>query len=133
MEKNQEGGILSDSFVFTSEEGTFSLDQWLTEKLNRAFVCGTEESFEEKRLEIPWQLEYYGYTPGKDEYSVESLLTVGNGFIGLRGTTPEMEISDANYPGLYLASLYNTAESEVSDRTITNEDFVNAPNLQKFI
>ena len=49
------------------------------------------------------------------------------------GTTPEMEISDANYPGLYLASLYNTAESEVSDRTITNEDFVNAPNLQKFI
>lgn len=131
LEKNQEGGILSDSFVFTSEEGTFSLDQWLTEKLNRAFVCGTEESFEEKRLEIPWQLEYYGYTPGKDEYSVESLLTVGNGFIGLRGTTPEMEISDANYPGLYLASLYNTAESEVSDRTITNEDFVNAPNLQK--
>lgn len=131
LEKNQEGGILSDSFVFTNEEGTFSLDQWLTEKLNRAFVCGTEESFEEKRLEIPWQLEYYGYTPGKDEYSVESLLTVGNGFIGLRGTTPEMEISDANYPGLYLASLYNTAESEVSDRTITNEDFVNAPNLQK--
>ncbi|GAB7305697.1 MULTISPECIES: glycoside hydrolase family 65 protein [Enterococcus] len=131
LEKNQEGGILSDLFVFTNEEGTFSLDQWLTEKLNRAFVCGTEESFEEKRLEIPWQLEYYGYTPGKDEYSVESLLTVGNGFIGLRGTTPEMEISDANYPGLYLASLYNTAESEVSDRTITNEDFVNAPNLQK--
>lgn len=131
LEKNQEGGILSDSFVFTNEEGTFSLDQWLTEKLNRAFVCGTEESFEEKRLEIPWQLEYYGYTPGKDEYSVESLLTVGNGFIGLRGTTPEMEISDANYPGLYLASLYNTAESEVSDRTITNEDFVNTPNLQK--
>lgn len=131
LEKNQEGGILSDSFVFTNEEGTFSLDQWLTEKLNRAFVCGTEESFEEKRLEIPWQLEYYGYTPGKDEYSVESLLTVGNGFIGLRGTTPEMEISDANYPGLYLASLYNTAESEVSDRTITNEDFINAPNLQK--
>ena len=131
LEKNQEGGILSDSFVFTNEEGTFSLDQWLTEKLNRAFVCGTEESFEEKRLEIPWQLEYYGYTPGKDEYSVESLLTVGNGFIGLRGTTPEMEISDANYPGLYLASLYNTAESVVSDRTITNEDFVNAPNLQK--
>lgn len=131
LEKNQEGGVLSDSFVFTNEEGTFSLDQWLTEKLNRAFVCGTEESFEEKRLEIPWQLEYYGYTPGKDEYSVESLLTVGNGFLGLRGTTPEMEISDANYPGFYLASLYNTAESEVSNRTITNEDFVNAPNLQK--
>jgi trehalose/maltose hydrolase-like predicted phosphorylase len=131
LEKNQYGGVLSSSLVFTNEEGTFSLDQWLTEKLNRAFVCGTEETFEEKSLEIPWKLEYYGYTPGKDEYSVESLLTVGNGFIGLRGTTPEMEISDANYPGLYLASLYNTTQSNVSNRTIENEDFVNAPNLQK--
>jgi trehalose/maltose hydrolase-like predicted phosphorylase len=131
LEENKEGGIVSDSLPLTTEEGTFSLDQWLTEKLNRPFVHGTEETFREKSLEIPWQLEYYGYTPGKDEYSIESLLTVGNGFMGLRGTTPEMEISNANYPALYLASLYNTAESEVSDRTISNEDFVNAPNLQK--
>jgi hypothetical protein len=27
---------------------------------------------EEKCLEIPWQLEYYGYTPGKDEYSMSN-------------------------------------------------------------
>ncbi|MCU6167859.1 glycoside hydrolase family 65 protein, partial [Enterobacter roggenkampii] len=28
-------------------------------------------------------------------------------------------------------SLYNTVESDVSGHTISNEDFVNAPNLQK--
>ena len=81
--------------------------------------------------ELPWRLDYYGYRPGKDEYSVESLLTVGNGFMGLRGTTPEMEISDANYPATYLASLYDTGYSKIQDRTIANEDFVNAPNMQK--
>lgn len=42
-----------------------------------------------------------------------------------------MTICEANYPGLYLASLYNTVESDVSGHTISNEDFVNAPNLQK--
>lgn len=131
LQQMEGGGIVSESLVFTNEEGTFSLDQWLTEKLNRPFVCATKEQYEEKTAEIPWRLEYYGYTPGKDEYSVESLLTVGNGYLGLRGTTPEMTICEANYPGLYLASLYNTVESDVSGHTISNEDFVNAPNLQK--
>ncbi len=131
LKDTQTGGVISETIVFTNEEGTFSLDQWLTEKLNQPFVCGTKEAFDEKRASIPWTLEYYGYTPGKDEYSVESLLTVGNGFIGLRGTTPEMSISDENYPGLYIASLYNTVESDVAGHTIRNEDFVNAPNLQK--
>ncbi|WP_430610565.1 glycoside hydrolase family 65 protein [Enterococcus sp. DIV0876] len=131
LQDTQTGGILSETIVFTNEEGTFSLDQWLTEKLNQPFVCGTAETFDEKSTAIPWTLEYYGYTPGKDEYSVESLLTVGNGFIGLRGTTPEMTISEENYPGLYIASLYNTVESDVAGHTIRNEDFVNAPNLQK--
>ena len=51
--------------------------------------------------------------------------------MGLRGTMPEMEISDDHYPATYLASLYNTAASVVSNQTIYNEDFVNAPNLQK--
>ncbi|HPJ00374.1 MAG TPA: glycoside hydrolase family 65 protein, partial [Enterococcus sp.] len=103
------------------------LAQYLTEKTNRPFVVGAIDN----ATNIPWEVVYHGYTPGKDEYSVESLLTVGNGFLGLRGTTPEMEIADENYPALYLASLYNTAASQVADRTIYNEDFVNAPNLQK--
>ena len=66
----------------------------------------------------------------ENEYAVESLLTVGNGFLGLRGTTPEMTISDDHYPATYIAGLYNTAASEVAGQVVENEDFVNAPDNQ---
>src|SRR5690606_18129717 len=33
-----------------------------------------------------------------------------------------------NYPGTYLAGGFNRAKSEISGRTIENEDFVNFPN-----
>lgn len=125
------GGVISQKVLIQDDQTLVSFDQWLTEKLNKPFVQGTKEDYQKLSQKIPWELHYYGYTPGKDEYSVESLLTVGNGFMGLRGTTPEMEIADENYPGLYLASLYNTAASDVAGHTIYNEDFVNAPNLQK--
>lgn len=126
------GGVVTGKpVVFTTSEGTFELSQWLTEKLDRPFIQGTLAEFDEKAAKIPWEVVYHGFKGGKDEYSVESLLTVGNGFMGLRGTTPEMSISDATYPATYLASLYNTAASEVAGQTIYNEDFVNAPNLQK--
>lgn len=126
---NVDGGTVNEEFVLTLEGQTTDVAQYLTEKANVPFVVGDYSS--EKAATIPWEVVYHGYTPGKDEYSVESLLTVGNGFMGLRGTTPEMEIAEENYPALYLASLYNSAASQVADRTIYNEDFVNAPNLQK--
>lgn len=77
-----------------------------------------------------WTIDYYGYDPGVNEYSVETLLTIGNGFIGIRGAMPEMRISDDQYPATYLAGLYNDIPSTVSGKKITNEDIVNAPNLQ---
>ncbi|MDN6639582.1 MAG: glycoside hydrolase family 65 protein [Tetragenococcus sp.] len=126
-----EGGTIDKEVLFEQEEQTLELAQYLTEETNRPFVCGQPGDFSAKAAQIPWYITYYGYNPGKNEYAQESLLTVGNGFMGLRGTTPEMEISDANYPGLYLAGLYNEAGSQVADKTIYNEDFVNAPNLQK--
>ncbi|MGM0123069.1 hypothetical protein IGI37_000435 [Enterococcus sp. AZ194] len=92
--------------------------------------ASVEEAIEKEQEQMSWVLRYYGYQPGKDEYAVESLLTTGNGFIGLRGTTPEMRISEEHYPATYLAGLYNTAVSEVSGKEIKNEDFVNAPNMQ---
>lgn len=121
-----QGTVNAEEFVEVNGQ-LVELAQYLTETTNRPFVVGEIETI----ATIPWEVVYHGYTPGKDEYSVESLLTVGNGFLGLRGTTPEMEIAEENYPALYLASLYNTAASQVADRTIYNEDFVNAPNLQK--
>ena len=83
-----------------------------------------------KPNESSWSLDYYGYEPGTKEYSTETMLTVGNGYIGLRGTVPEMRISDDHYPATYIAGLYNETFSKVSDREIPNEDFVNAQNLQ---
>ncbi len=133
INKNQtiEGGTVDQEIIFEQDGQTFELAQYLTEETNRPFVCGQPEDFETKAAQIPWNVVYYGYNPGKNEYAKETLLTVGNGFIGLRGTTSEMEISDANYPALYLAGLYNNVGSQVADKTIYNEDFVNAPNLQK--
>lgn len=92
-------------------------------------VITDQQSSKEKEAFI-WEMKYEGYHPGKDEYSVESLLTVGNGYFGLRGTLPEMKISDGHYPATYLAGLYNQAKSKVGDAEIFNEDFVNAPNGQ---
>lgn len=77
----------------------------------------------------PWWLEYNDYDP-KKEKSRESLLTVGNGYFGTRGALEETMASDTNYPGTYIAGLYNRLISKVADRDIENEDFVNIPNWQ---
>lgn len=89
-----------------------------------------ETAFKQKQDYLTWNLDYYGYTPGKEEYSVESLLTIGNGFMGLRGTVPEMTLSKENYPATYIAGLYNEENSEVAGQIVENEDFVNTPNNQ---
>ncbi len=75
----------------------------------------------------PWSLVYTNYDP-KKEKSRETLLAVGNGYLGTRGVLPETAASDTNYPGTYIAGLYNRLTSKVADRDIENEDFVNIPN-----
>ncbi|KAF1297826.1 glycosyl hydrolase [Enterococcus sp. JM4C] len=118
------------------EDAVQSFRQALGEAWNCPVIFDSEvttseaEALEQEKEKMGWLLRYYGYQPGKDEYAAESLLTVGNGFIGLRGTTPEMRISEDHYPATYLAGLYNTAVSEVAGKEIKNEDFVNAPNMQ---
>lgn len=89
-------------------------------------------AFKKKADYLTWNLDYFGYTPGKEEYSVESLLTIGNGFMGLRGTIPEMTLSKDHYPATYIAGLYNEETSEVAGQIVENEDFVNTPNNQYF-
>ncbi len=75
----------------------------------------------------PWSLEYHGYDP-KKEKSRESLLAVGNGYLGVRGALEETRACDTNYPGTYMAGLYNRLVSKVAGKDIENEDFVNCPN-----
>ncbi len=80
-----------------------------------------------KNVQNPWLLEYTDYDP-KKEKSRETLLAVGNGYLGTRGVLPETSASETNYPGTYIAGLYNRLISKVADRDIENEDFVNVPN-----
>ncbi|MBC8505226.1 MAG: HAD-IA family hydrolase [Anaerolineales bacterium] len=86
------------------------------------------EDWMTKRLsEEQWSISYYDYDPEK-EGTRETLLTVGNGYFGTRGALEEIQASEFNYPGTYIAGLYNRLESIVAGRSVFNEDFVNCPN-----
>lgn len=74
-----------------------------------------------------WSIAYSNYDP-KKEKSRESLLTTGNGYLGSRGAMEELKASDTNYPGTYVAGLYNRKVSKVAGKDIENEDLVNIPN-----
>ncbi|MGF1586985.1 MAG: beta-phosphoglucomutase family hydrolase [Bacteroidales bacterium] len=90
-------------------------------------IKGIEEWFTKGLPEELWTLGYPDYDPVK-ERSRESLLTTGNGYMGTRGAIEELDANPVNYPGTYMAGLYNTLESKVEDRKVSNEDFVNIPN-----
>lgn len=79
----------------------------------------------------PWSLEYYDYDPAKEK-SRESLLAIGNGYLGCRGAMEETTAGEFNYAGTYVAGLYNRLVSKVAGRDIENEDFVNCPNWLSF-
>ena len=81
-----EGGYVTgcDEYLVPTNFGIMPVAQWISETYNVPFVFSDAENFEAKAKDNLFQLAYYGFTPGKDEYSIESLLTVGNGlFIGL--------------------------------------------------
>ncbi len=86
-----------------------------------------EEWFSKGLDEDMWSLSYYNYSP-ENEGTRETLCTVGNGYFGTRGALEESEANGINYPGTYIAGVYNRLESEVAERTVVNEDFVNCPN-----
>ncbi len=74
-----------------------------------------------------WELSYTDYIPEKEK-SREALLTVGNGYMGTRGAMEESTSGPSNYPGTYIAGLYNRLTTVISGKDIENEDFVAAPN-----
>ncbi len=74
-----------------------------------------------------WSLEYEGFDPERQSLR-EALCTLGNGYFATRGAAPESRADGVNYPGTYIAGLYNRLTSAVADRTVENEDLVNAPN-----
>ncbi len=86
-----------------------------------------QELAKHKTFNPEWCIEYHDYEPDKEK-SRESLLAIGNGYLGIRGAMEESDPSDNHYPGTYIAGLYNRLISKVADRDIENEDFVNCPN-----
>ncbi|MEP6762137.1 MAG: HAD-IA family hydrolase, partial [Sporichthyaceae bacterium] len=58
----------------------------------------------------------------------EALCALGNGYLVTRGALPEARADGVNYPGTYVAGLYNRADTEIAGRTVGNEDLVNVPN-----
>ncbi|MBK7213743.1 MAG: beta-phosphoglucomutase family hydrolase [Bacteroidales bacterium] len=83
--------------------------------------------FDEDEEEEGWEIVYNDYDP-KKERTREALLTIGNGYIGTRGAMEEQDANPVNYPGTYIAGLYNRLTTVISGRDIENEDFVNCPN-----
>ncbi len=88
---------------------------------------GIKKWFEEGLENDNWSLTYSDYVPGKEK-TRETLLTIGNGYFGTRGALEECLGGHINYPGTYIAGLYNRLTSKVGDRNVENEDFVNCPN-----
>jgi HAD superfamily hydrolase (TIGR01509 family) len=88
-------------------------------KMNEWFETGLEAD--------QWSISYHDYDL-KKERSRETLLTVGNGYFGTRGAMEEMDANAVNYPGTYMAGMYNRLITKIADRDIENEDFVNCIN-----
>jgi trehalose/maltose hydrolase-like predicted phosphorylase/beta-phosphoglucomutase-like phosphatase (HAD superfamily) len=74
-----------------------------------------------------WTLVYDSFDPARQGLR-EALCAVGNGYFVTRGALPEAEADGVNYPGTYVAGLYDRARTEIAGRTIENEDLVNVPN-----
>lgn len=78
-----------------------------------------------------WNISYDDYVPSLEK-TREALLTIGNGYFATRGSISECDANETNYPGTYMAGLYNRNKSEINGRIIENEDFVNCPNWTVF-
>lgn len=96
--------------------------------LGELSLADIDEWFETRIAESAWRLSYYGFDP-EEERLRESLTTVGNGYLGSRGAFAGTGIDEnVHYPGSYLAGLFNNRGTEVGDRRVYNNDFVNIPN-----
>ncbi|KRK89955.1 Trehalose 6-phosphate phosphorylase [Lentilactobacillus sunkii DSM 19904] len=98
--------------------------------LQKIKEVGLEKAVAQKEEYLKWHLDYYGEYAGKRNYGQEAMLTIGNGYFGLRGAYVESHADKDNYPGLYVAGVYNQLTTKINDRDVVNEDLVNLPNAQ---
>jgi beta-phosphoglucomutase family hydrolase len=100
---------------------------FVVEDLNETNLEKLSEWFDQGQNNDAWSITYFDYDT-KKERSREALLTTGNGYFGTRGAMEESSANPINYPGTYMAGMYNRLSTPVSGRDIENEDFVNIPN-----
>jgi len=81
----------------------------------------------EKRPPGDWSLVHESFDAGR-QGPREALSALGNGYFVTRGALPEARADGVNYPGTYVAGLYNRANTQLAGRAVVNEDLVNVPN-----
>ncbi|MCK5342546.1 MAG: glycoside hydrolase family 65 protein, partial [Candidatus Heimdallarchaeota archaeon] len=84
------------------------------------------------KKDISWKLTYNRFSPN-DEGLRESLCTLGNGYMGIRGAVTEAIASDLHYPGTYIAGVFNRTPTVISGKIIYNDDMVNCPNWMHIV
>lgn len=82
--------------------------------------------------EKDWSIRYDKLEKGKRSYAQETLMTLGNGYLGWRGAPVWATFSEDHYPGLYVAGVFNKTTTQVAGHAVENEDMVNLPNPQLF-
>jgi trehalose/maltose hydrolase-like predicted phosphorylase len=95
--------------------------------LNKLLQFLINNSLNNNHVSSPWSLEYHKFEPGQEKLR-EALCTLGNGYLGTRGSFTETSASRVHYPATYMAGVYNKLETQIAGKTITNEDLVNCPN-----
>ncbi|MDN5616631.1 MAG: beta-phosphoglucomutase family hydrolase [Kocuria sp.] len=78
-----------------------------------------------------WKLVFHGFDPEQEGHR-EALLTLANGYMGVRGCRPERGDDGVHYPGTYVAGLFNRVVSHINGRDLEHESMVNLPNFQFF-
>ena len=77
-----------------------------------------------------WQIHYFHYNPAR-EILRETLCSIGNGYMGVRGSCDWVRSDGScawHYPATYLAGTYNSNPSIVHGKEVLNSDLVNFPN-----
>jgi len=96
--------------------------------LGEITIEAMEAWFDEGIEHDGWVLEYDSFDPAAEKLR-ETLTSVGNGYLGVRGAYEGSHYQDdVSYPGTYMAGLFNKLDTPIGGRPITNNDFVNTPN-----
>jgi trehalose/maltose hydrolase-like predicted phosphorylase/beta-phosphoglucomutase-like phosphatase (HAD superfamily) len=104
-----------------------SLEALADGRLEQRQASAERRRRQRERPPTVWTLVYDGFDP-QHQGLREALCALGNGYFVTRGALPEARADGVNYPGTYVAGLYNRLQTPIAGRTVENEDLVNVPN-----